>query len=622
MLKSFYFFFLLMLTSNLTAQDIEIPYNIIESVKNNSRTLDGTPGKNYFQNHTNYIINAKINPSNGLLKGKADITYFNNSHDTLTNIVMRLYQNIFKPTAIRDEEIEPVNINSGIIITDLRLNGIDFSKNLNSHTRTDGTNFVIYLLKGLNPSDSCKILIEWNYKLPQTPVHRFGKYDESTSFVAYWYPQVAVYDDIDGWDEEQYNGTQEFYNDFNSYDIRLTMPSEIMLWATGEWVNPQEILKPEIAGRFHNAKNSDKVIHIINQEDIDNKSVLLGGSHTFHFFADNVPDFVFAFSGHYLWDATSVVVDSGNMRKVIVSSVYPEDSKDFKIVDSLGSEIVRQLSFESYRVPFPYPNITIFNGDDGMEFPMMVNNGSMNYVSATIYLTLHEIAHAYFPFMTGINERKYSWVDEGLTSFLPFETQTRMKSDFYSLEFWVNKYNMYCGTEIDVPLQVPAYQTRDYSYQFYSYNKPVIGFYMLQKLIGRDTFRLAIKNFINIWENKHPTPYDLLNVIEKTSNQEIGWFVNQWFFQSGYPDLTIKGAKINDDSVYVQILKKGKFPVPVDLKFIYDNGDEDSVKMNLKIWKGKDNLEIVQRLRGKLVKIELGNSKIPDKNNNDNYFKF
>lgn len=613
-------FLLLIITSKVNSQSIYVPANIQQSVEKKSRTNYGIPGNNYFQNHSNYRINASLNTKSGELTGRANITYFNDSRDTLDKIVMRLYQNIFRSDAARDETVAEENQSTGILITDLYIDGVSLTNVMSQYTRTEVTNLYVYLKNTLSPGDSCHLNVAWRFTMPRTSVHRFGKYSENTYFVAMWYPQIAVYDDIDGWDEMQYNGTQEYYNDFSNYDVSIQVPRGNVVWATGECVNYSDILTDRINDRIKKAKENDEVVHIIDQTDIEDNTIFKGLKRSFHFIARNVPDFAFATSDHYLWDATTALLDSASNKKVFVSAVYPKETSDFYQVASIGSEIVRRISKESYGINFPYPFVTIFNGEGGMEFPMMVNNRSSSNFNSCVFLTLHEISHAYFPFMTGINERKYSWVDEGLTSYLPMETQDSMDSDYNSLSYFVARYEAFCGEDLDVPLMVPAYQIKEYSYVFYSYYRSAVAFNMLENLMGRDTFRLAVRKFIETWQGKHPTSYDLLNVIKLSTSKDIEWLINQWFFGTGYPDLAIEEVKISEDSLLIQIKNKGNFAVPIELTLTYVNGETEVIHRNIEIWKDKNTIIICRPIKPDLKKIELGNKLIPDKSRKDNIY--
>ncbi len=599
-----------------------IPSEIQYAAEKGTRTLVGTPGKNYFQNYATYNLDVRFNPGSEILSGEADITYFNESPDSLHKVVMRLYQNIYKKGGIRDEEVDPGIIHDGVIIKSLRVNNEDFTPKLAHRTRTEGTNFTIYLNHILTPGKSCNIHMSWEFPMPDRPVKRFGKYDKGSYFVSLWYPQVAVYDDIDGWDENQYTGTQEFYNDFNDYYISITVPRGFMVWATGLWVNAQYILSKDAWERLQEASVSEETVHIITAAQLKSKNWYSGkGSKTFRYKAENIPDFAFAVSDHYLWDATTAWIgrDHGE-HKVLVSAVYPEGAAYFNEIAGIGQKIIKHLSESSYGIPYPYPAVTVFKGEGGMEYPMIVNNGARFFLNGTIFLTLHEVAHAYFPFMLGINERKYSWVDEGLTTFLPMETEAALESDYYTMEHIIRRYNILAGSFEDIPLSVSASQTRGKTYENYSYIRSSVAFHMLENYVGRDTFRLAIRNFAEIWKYKHPTPYDLLAVIKSTSHRDIDWFIDLWFFGSGFPDLAIGDVTKMGNKIKVEVQKLGSFPVPVLVEMQFLNGEKEIFRFDPEVWKEKDTLNLSFIIVDELESIKLGSPAIPDKNSLNNVF--
>lgn len=606
------------ITFHLQAQEY-IPYEILHAVEEGTRTLSGFPGDWYFQNHASYNMNVKFDPGSGILTGEADINYFNQSPDSLNKLVLRLYQNLYKKGGIRDEEVDPGVIHDGVGIKALRINNEDFTPKLSSRTRTDGTIFTIYLKDALLPGESCRIFISWKFSMPDRPVKRFGKYGEGSYFVSLWYPQVSVYDDINGWDETQYTGTQEFYNDFNDYYVSVTVPRGFMVWATGEWINAQYILSKDAIGRFEEASVSGETIHIISPDDLTNKDWYSGKrSKTFRYKAENIPDFAFAVSDSYLWDATTAWI--GSDRKVLVSAAYPERAPNFNKVADIGRKIVRHLSDSSYGIPYPYPAVTVFKGEGGMEYPMIVNDGALFFLNGTIFVTMHEVAHAYFPFLFGINEHYYSWIDEGLTTYLPMETEKALGSDFYTMEHVVRKYNIIAGTFEDIPLSVPASQTRGKSYENYSYIRSSVAFLMLENYIGRDTFRMAIRNFAEIWQYKHPTPYDLLSVIRNTANRDIDWFIEPWFFGSGFPDLAIGNVIQKGNKIKVEIRKLGLFPVPIVVEMHFLSGEKEVFRFSPEKWKGNDRLNLSFMIVDELESITLGSPEIPDKNPLNNVF--
>ncbi len=619
-----YFFIAALLYNNIwvDAQSF-IPYNISEAVEKGTRTNTGIPGEGYFQNSSKYIIDAKFDPKSGKLNGKAKITYFNNSPDTLKRIVIRLYQNMGKKGGIRDESFPSDDIHNGVSITSFLIDNYDMLEQSKFKIRQEGTNVFVVLGQALFPSDSCKIQISWDFTMPKEHVHRFGKYGEGNYFVAYWYPQLAVYDDIDGWDRMNYTGTHEFYNDFNSYDITIKVPDNHFVWATGNWQNPDKVIHEKLFGRLKIANQSDEIVQIITSEDWRKKEVFnRNGSHTFHFTMDSISDFAFAVSNNYLWDATSVIVDSMTQKRAWISSVYNAEARNFKNVASIASQVIREFSFNSYGISFPFPGITVFNGEGGMEFPMMANDENLFLSDGTIFITMHEVAHSYFPFYVGTNERKYSWMDEGLTTYLPVETEIAMNSDYYPIELILSRYNADSGTETDVPLYVPAYQTREYSYQFYSYIRPATAFYMLEEYIGRDSFRNAIKEFMEIWHYKHPTSYDLFALLKKNTDKDIDWFIDAWFFEAGWPDLAIGEVVMESGGLNIEIIKKGSFPVPIVLTIEYQDGNTEVVQRGLEIWRENSEYSMKLSVKSDIKSIQLDYLKIPDKDHSNNSYRF
>ncbi len=372
------------------------------------------------------------------------------------------------------------------------------------------------------------------------------------------------------------------------------------------------------------ASVSEEVVHIITPDELAKKSWYSGkGSKTFRYKAEQIPDFAFAVSDHYLWDAVTARIQSepGDYN-VLVSAAYPDGTTYFDEVADIGQKVVSDLSENSYGIPYPYSAVTVFKGEGGMEYPMIVNDGSRFFLDATVFLTMHEVAHAYFPFLLGINEHKYSWMDEGLTTYLPLETEKALGSEYYTMEHIIRRYNILAGTYDDIPLSVSSYQTRGAAYENYSYIRSAVAFDMLENYIGRDTFRLAIRNFAAIWQYKHPTPYDFFAVIKNTAERNIEWFVDLWFFGSGYPDLAMGNVTQTGNKIKIEVIKKGLLPVPVLVELQFLNGEKEQFNFNPDVWLDKDKLTLNFLIVDELESIKLGSPEIPDKNPDNNIFDF
>lgn len=585
--------------------------------------MEGIPGEKYFQNYSDYKIVVRFDPASGKLQADALITYHNNSGDTLHHVVFRLYQNIAKIGGIRDEEIPEQDIHSGVRISRLKINAVNISERLTERTVSSGSNMIVYLNEPLVPAQSVNFEVRWSFPMPSGHLHRYGKYEGNNYFIAFWYPQIAVYDDIDGWDIKNYTGTQEFYNDFSNFDVKIQVPENFIVWATGELQNASDIFSSAVIARIENARKADDLVHVISGNDIAERNYTLNqGAMKYHFIADNITDFAFAVSDSYLWDAGSVIVDSISEKRVTVNAVYANQSPYYDSVVSIGKQVIRNLSFNSYGIAYPFTQVTVFNGDGGMEYPMIVNNGTTASYDATVFLTLHEIAHAYLPFLTGINERVYSWMDEGLTTYLPMETQKAINSLYYPLEHVINNYDRFAGTLNDVPLYVSAEQTRGFGYQGFSYTRACTAFSMLEQFMGRDDFRDAIREFILVWQYKHPTGNDLFAILRAHSNKDIDWFIGKWFYGFGYADQGIGQVSIEGDRISLEIVNKGNMPAPILLNFVYEDGNSAREEIPADIWQKTNRFVFIGTTSGNLKSIELGSPVMPDKYRADNRYSF
>ncbi|MCX8010318.1 MAG: M1 family metallopeptidase, partial [Ignavibacteria bacterium] len=487
---------------NLFAQEkLFIPRNFLDAYKNKTRSLDGKPGEKYWQNHSDYKIKVSVNPKTRDLNGDETITYFNNSPDTLKQIVIRLYHDIYRKGVQRNFDMSESNLTDGVKILSLDIDGLSCHLSNQRKYFRNGTNLFLNLDTNqfVLPKSKVKFRIQWNLILPSGPSIRMGTYDSTSFFIAYWYPQIAVYDDIDGWDKFSYLGDQEFYNDFNNYEVEISVPKDFCVWATGVLQNPNEVLSEKHFSRYEQALNSNEIVKIIAKADL-----VLGGvtrqnsnGNIWKYKADYVPDFAFGMSDHYLWDASSLEVEPG--RSILISAVYKESSKDFYDVASAARKIINSLSNDFPGVPFPYPRMTVFNGAGGMEFPMMVNDASTQSYAAMFGLTSHEITHTYFPFYMGINERKYAWMDEGWAVMLPYDIQTEIDSANDPRSKNAQSYARFAGLENDMPMMIPATLLRGDSYRMASYSRPACAYDLLRDILGKDIFDNALREYMRRW---------------------------------------------------------------------------------------------------------------------------
>ena len=482
------------------------------------------------------------------------------------------------------------------------------------------TNLIVKLSEKIKPNSSTEIVIDWKFTIPSGSPIRFGIYDSTTFFIAYWYPQIAVYDDIDGWDKIDFNGEQEMYNDFNNYDVEIETPDKFVIWSTGVLQNAKDILSESTLLHFERAHNSDEVVKIITSDDYKtgNQFLLNKKTHAWHFKADNVTDFAFGCSDHYLWDAVSLIPDKNSDKRVFISAAYNPDSKDFYDVAKIAKEALEYFSTDLPGVPYPYPSFTVFNGGGGMEYPMIINDESNTTEAGTVGLTSHEAAHTYFPFYMGINEKKYAWMDEGLAVMLPIKFQSQVEGND-PLGRNAGYYAAFAGKELEMPLMIPSILLRSPSYRVASYSKPAVAYHYLQDFLGRDTFRKALQEYIYRWNGKHPIPYDFFNSFDDYLGKDLSWYWKPWFFEFGVPDLAIKSYSLKNNLLDMEIEKVGNIPIPIKISLMKDGVSVKEIYNTAEVWmKGNKTIKIKLDNPGEFDRIVLGSVQIPDVNKENN----
>lgn len=559
-----------------------MPIEFQRAYENGTRMLDGSVSSRYWQNRSTYRIKAEIDPVTKLLKGSAVITYTNNSPDSIRNPTFHTYHDYYKPGAERlgffsgDSE---VGKNDGMVIGKLVVDGVAYDPSNDEDVYDGGTFKIIRLKKPVPPKGKMTLEIDWHLTIVGEGFERSGAIDNTSMFVGYWYPEMAVLDDINGWDHVVYNAATEFYHDYSDYDVEITAPDNFTVWASVAPSNEKEVYSAQIRERLAKGRTSATPVKILTEADINKKPA---GKRTWRYTARNFPDFAFALSDHFLWDAHNYKDKHG---EYFFQIAYPPDHPEFASVnESIAKSLnVFHTKFPVY--PFPYKYFTIFNGlhGGGMEFPGMANDDNitgkeveqyfgvkMTDQEANFGLTLHEMCHMYFPFMMGINEKHYAWMDEGFANFSEFFIPPWPSGD------WEQDY---LGSQSVLPMMAPSHEYK--SSGINSYTVAAHSYNALYHLLGEETFIKCLNTYIQEWQYKHPTPYDFMFAFNRVSGKDLTWFWKKWYFDWGYVDIGIADFA----SGTLAIENKGGRPIPFSVKVTYEDGTEASQLFNPAVWK-------------------------------------
>lgn len=568
-----------------SAQSLYMPRDIQQAYKNGTRSPDGRPGKNYWQNHGRYDITIKATPPSRTVYGTETIRYTNNSPDTLKYLIFRLTLNIHKPGAVRLRPESEDYLTSGVHIDSLVINGISQPWNESPYYNTIHP---VRLQSPMASHDSVQLYVKWHYDA-SLKSNREGMIDSTTYFLAYAYPRISVYDDYNGWDVTEFNDALEFYNDFNDYILHVQVPSNYIVWATGDLQNAGAVLQPAFAAKYNQSLTSDQTIHIATKADLAAKNVTAQNNlNTWVFTAANVPDVALGLSDHFVWDASSVIVDDATKRRASVQAAYNDTAVDYHQMTEFARHALDWLSHNWPGVPYPYSKSTVFQGYAGMEYPMMANDETYADPVFSRFVAEHEIAHTYMPFYMGINETRYGFMDEGwATTFEYLIGQTDLgqqkAKDFYK-NFRVVSWVQDPSADEDLPIITPGPNLNGGGLGNNEYGKPSLGYLAMKDLLGDDLFKKCLHEYMNRWHGKHPIPWDFFYTFNSASGQNLNWFWSNWYFSHYYIDLAISSVKSSANNFIVAIQNIGGMAAPFDLKITYTDGTSETKHQTPKVW--------------------------------------
>ena len=599
------------------------------AVTRGTRDRNGAPGPRYWQQWADYKLEAELNPVSKRMTGTGTIAYRNRSPDTLRTVYVQLLQNIFAPKSRHNTGV-PWAV-EGIEFGRVAAQGTDLTPAAGEGPGYDvnGTIMRIRLPRPLVPGGTADFAFAWKLRVPPEGAPRGGQ-DGEVYFMNYWYPQMAVYDDVNGWQIDQYLGTAEFYMGYGNYDVSLTLPAGWLVTATGTLQNPDEVLAPQVRARLDSARTGRGIVHVVTDLDREpGRSTTAGkdGKLTWRFHAENVRDVSWAASARYLWDATTAAVGDANgdgrPDSSLVQAFYRPEQRISHWDEGAHYGQYSIEFYSRYLWPYPYPHMTAVDGPSscgGMEYPMMTCIGGQWDTLGMYEVVTHEIGHMWFPMIVGSDEKRFAWMDEGLTQF----DQSQSMADFFKgFDDEARNRKPYLDlAESGGEVELMHHGDRYPDYQAYgvaAYYKPATALVALRGVLGRDLFHRAFVEYGRRWQYKHPTPYDFFATFEDVSGRDLSWFWRTWFFETWRLDQAIDTVTTVGDSLEIGIENRGRAPMPVPLVVTRADGRADSVTVPVDVWLGgakRTSVRVAKEPPVKSIEIDPGRD-FPDLDRNN-----
>ncbi len=604
---------------------------------NSYRTGAGSPGPDYWQQRVDYVIETSLDTVSHVVTGSERITYHNNSPEELSFLWVQLDQNVrsiqhsrsYRTQGALPTEISPqfrrfvglTQFDGGDNITRVQVVGHDGALT-DADYRINNTVMRINLPRPLPAGEAMELEIDWNFLVPDNG--RGAKEQLTDGWIyelAQWFPRMSVFDDVNGWQTDQFMGRGEFYLNFGDYDVKITVPWDHIVDATGELQNPAEVLTSTQMRRLEEAYRSEEPRFIISAEEVMDPSTrpVHQGMVTWHFKAENVRDFAWVSSKLFVWDAAGFRY-SPEDRVIKIHSLYPREAMPLWDKVSTRAAIQTMKTYGRLAFHFPYPKAINVNGPQGgMEYPMVAFCGvrpqpdgsySDQAERSLIGVTVHEVGHNWFPMVVDSDERKWTWMDEGLNTFLQYYGQLDYAKSYCGAQWTQNESCVFEGGRGPAPAivaymqdpdQVPVMTESDLIHKDFGnngYSKPATGLVMLREhILNEGPFDEAFSGYARKWMFKQPKPADFFRSMEDGAGENLAWFWRGWFYTTHANDqvlasVTSQPARelIGNDSQgqfyhRIEIQNKGGLVMPVELEVVYADGSRERIDLPADVWR-------------------------------------
>lgn len=610
---------------------LDLPLDFKMAVENETRTLTGVPGRRYWTNFSFYRLEAEVNPLTKMVRGSGEVRYINRSPEPLFELYFDIGQNLHGADALARKS--PVELTGGMNIRFLKSDGKSLDQSM---VRRTG-NIVRLMLDNPVPSrGSAIITFEWEFRVPRDGAGgRMGWNEDNLIFLAYWYPQITVFDDIQGWNTDAFTGLAEFYMPFADYEVTLTVPEQWTVAGTGLLQNAREVLSPETFARYELAQQSTMPVHVVDAQNIGRVTrSSSNGKLTWHFSAKNVRDASFSLMKGFHWDVGKIDLlrlnEQGRPENTFAQAFYrPVKAPKWQNAARYVQQSIKSLSNYT-QIPYPYPQMTAVEGNGimsgGMEYPMMtLIDHYTNRSEEDFYSVLnHELAHEWVPMLVSTNERRFGWMDEGMTSFHDNVTRQDFFKDSDVFVGDMEGYRNVAQTQQEGEiLRWSDFHYSDAAYVAASYGKSASVLRALNGIMGDSLFLKTHRKFLKDWLYKHPQPTDFFNAYENGFGNDLDWFWDTWYRKTWTLDQAITSVTVANDVATVIVKDLGKAPMPIYLRLSFVDGTALDHSISEEVWLSDAATEtrITLPVSQKLIKAELDpNHYFPDINRVNNTF--
>lgn len=585
-------------TTRVVPYPIDLPADFEAAIEAGTRTRTGEPGAKHWSNYARYNIAIEVDPEASRISGTAKMTYVNRSPDDLKSLTVHLYQDMMRAGRMRTRSIVTTD---GFELKEVRVDGEKV------RARARDTKLTVRLPEAIPSGGEETIEIDYAFNIPKAgTAPRMGYEGDKVIYLGYWYPQFAVYDDVEGWVADPYRGNGEFYMGYADYDLAITAPVGYIVRATGVLQNPKDVLTKQSQERLELAREQREIVHIVDPDDLeagDATAQSKSGKLTWKFHAEKVRDAAVSLGRTYLWDATHAVVKDkhgpGQDGTCMIHSVFEKNAGDWIRGAEYARHTIEYMSEHVY--PYQWPHMTACEGiiGGGMEYPMMTIIGGRR-PAGTI---AHELIHMWFPMLLGSNEKRFAWQDEGFTSFWT----TMCRDDFSKRTNGGKRSVLSVGNAIGRGRDVSCMRHGDTygtdSFGFASYSKTEAILHQLRGLIGDDLFFKAFKDYARDWAFKHPYPYDFFNTFSRVAKQDLSPYFRTWFFETWSLDHAIADVAVKGNETTVKIQDNGRAVHPCVVEVTYDDDRKERQVVDTKKW--WQGAEVTLKFSGKAVEVLL-----------------